>query len=113
MKKSKCDVCSKKVAPKVKKFTKGEIEGFYVRCSKCKTVYPAYIEDAWVREKKEEVEQLQNSAWGTDGMTAEEKLKASQRILQLQAEVEYVAKTLLPKKHIKDFEQFGERVFVR
>jgi uncharacterized Zn finger protein len=111
MKKSKCNTCGRKVHPKVKKHSVGELDFYYVRCSKCKTVYPAYVEDQWVKDKKAEVETLQKTAWGGDEMSAEEKLKTSQRIIHIQKEVEYVAKTLLVKTHRNVFSKLGDRVY--
>lgn len=112
-KKLKCNSCGRKVHPKVKKYSKDGTDFYYVRCSRCLTVYPAFVEDAWVKEKKAEVERLQNLAWGEDEMSAEEKLKSSQRILHLQKEVEYVCKVMLTQQNRHVFEKLGNGVHMQ
>lgn len=114
--KAKCDNCQKKVVFKVKKKSMGTlqpIDFYYTRCSKCKTVYPAYVEDHWVRDKKKEVESMQTTAWKDKTINPKEKVKLLKEILRIQKEVEYVSKTLLVKRHQDAFELFGNGVYTK
>lgn len=112
-KKTLCDRCKKKVTPKLKKREVGDVHFYFLHCGRCKAVYPAYVEDKWVRDKKAEVSQLQKRAWETDEVGLEEKVRLAKAIVKLQKEVEYVAKDLLVKSNILEFKNFGEEVIVR
>lgn len=107
-KKPRCNICKKKVPLKVKKNDVGDgVILFYVRCSKCRSVFPGYVEDDKVRGYMKKVETLQNE---TANKGPEEILSGYREITALKKETENLAKVLLVKRYWKEFGKLGDRV---
>ncbi len=108
----RCDFCRAKVKVKAKQHVEGDTTLFYVKCNRCSSVYPAYVEDNWVRSKKAEIEKLQEETWGKDSdMSPEKKIDRSKRILMMRQEVEHLSKQSLVEAKMHLFRRLGERVF--